>query len=241
VRRVRWFSCGAASAVAAKLDIAEHGPGPVVYCDTGAEHSDNLRFIADCEVWFGCPVETIRSVEYADTWDVWEKTRWLNGPSGARCTGELKVAPRVAYQRPDDIQIIGYTENEKHRADRLQKSFFEVDWRFPLIDRRLSKSDCLAMIERAGIELPMMYRLGFRNNNCIGCPKGKAGYWNMIREHFPPTFDRMVAVTEDLGVKPIELDGERIWLRDLPMGAGRYEAEDISCSFNCAIAEQEIE
>jgi 3'-phosphoadenosine 5'-phosphosulfate sulfotransferase (PAPS reductase)/FAD synthetase len=241
MRRVRWFSCGAASAVAAKLDIVEHGPGPVVYCDTGAEHPDNARFIADCERWFGCEVETIRSETYADTWSVWEKTRWLNGPAGARCTGELKVAPRVAYQRPGDVQIIGYTEDEKHRAERLSANFFEVDWRYPLIDRGLSKSDCLAMVERAGIELPAMYLLGFRNNNCIGCVKGKAGYWNKIREHFPEVFDRMANLTDELGTKPIELDGERIRLRDLPHGAGRYEAEDVSCSFMCAIAEQDIQ
>lgn len=239
-RRVRWFSCGAASAVAAKLDIAKHGAGPVVYCDTGAEHPDNARFMTDCANWFGCEVETIRSEEYHDTWDVWQKTRWLNGPQGARCTGELKVAPRVAYQRPTDIQIIGYTVEEKHRADRLAANFFEVRWRFPLIDAGLTKSDCLAMVERAGIELPMMYRLGFKNNNCIGCVKGKAGYWNKIRQHFPDVFERMCALTDELDVRPIELKGERIRLRDLPEGAGRYEAEEMSCSFMCAMAEQDI-
>lgn len=239
-RRVRWFSCGAASAVAAKIDIRQHGAGPVVYCDTGAEHPDNDRFIAECAIWFGQEIETIRSNEYRDTWEVWERTRWLNGRHGARCTGELKVAPRVAYQRPGDIQIIGYTVEERHRAERLRENFFEVDWRFPLIEAGLSKSDCLAMVERAGIELPMMYKLGFRNNNCIGCVKGGAGYWNKIRDVFPATFDRMCNLTDELGVRPIELDGERIRLRDLPRGAGRYDAEDVSCSFMCAIAEQEI-
>ncbi len=38
--------------------------------------------------------------EYDDTWDVWEKTRWLAGIKGARCTTELKVRPRLAFQRP---------------------------------------------------------------------------------------------------------------------------------------------
>lgn len=240
-RRIRWFSCGAASAVAAKLDIAKYGAGPVVYCDTGAEHPDNARFMADCAAWFGCEVETIGSEEYADTWDVWQKRRYLNGIAGAPCTGELKVAPRLAYQRPFDVQIIGYTVEEAHRAKRLAETFFEVQWVFPLIDAGLSKSDCLAMIERAGIELPVMYRLGYRNNNCIGCVKGKAGYWNKIRRDFPEVFERMAAMEVELGAHLIELGGERIQLRDLPPDAGRYEAEDVSCSFMCAIAEQDME
>ena len=43
-RRVRWFSDGAASAVATKLDIQEHGveAGPVVICDTNAEDEDKV-------------------------------------------------------------------------------------------------------------------------------------------------------------------------------------------------------
>jgi len=42
-----------------------------------------------------------------------------------------------------------------------------------LIDNDLSKENCLAIIDRAGIEIPMMYKLGYNNNNCIGCVKGQ--------------------------------------------------------------------
>ena len=44
-----WFSCGAASAVAAKMSVEKYGDRcEVVYCDTlKYEHSDNLRFLLD--------------------------------------------------------------------------------------------------------------------------------------------------------------------------------------------------
>lgn len=48
MRTLSWFSAGAASAVATKLMLAE-APCEIVYCETGAEHPDNERFIADCE------------------------------------------------------------------------------------------------------------------------------------------------------------------------------------------------
>lgn len=38
MRRVVWFSCGAASAVAAKLAVEKYGDGcTVVYCDTSGD------------------------------------------------------------------------------------------------------------------------------------------------------------------------------------------------------------
>jgi hypothetical protein len=46
-RTIVWFSAGAASAVAAKLTLAE-GPAVLAYTNPGSEHPDNERFIADC-------------------------------------------------------------------------------------------------------------------------------------------------------------------------------------------------
>lgn len=52
-RVVVWFSCGAASAVAAYLAIQKYGDSAVIVnCDTlSSEHPDNLRFFYDVEVW----------------------------------------------------------------------------------------------------------------------------------------------------------------------------------------------
>jgi len=44
------------------------------------------------------------------------------------------------------------------------------------------------MVERAEIELPEMYKLGYEHNNCVGCVKGGMGYWNKIRVDFPLRF-----------------------------------------------------
>lgn len=55
------FSCGAASAVATKLAIAKYGTVEIYYNDPGSEHSDNLRFINDCEKWFGQKVNILKS------------------------------------------------------------------------------------------------------------------------------------------------------------------------------------
>jgi hypothetical protein len=65
-------------------------PALIAYCDTGSEHPDNKRFLADCENWFEHEIKVVKSKKYRDIWDVFTKTRYLVGPKGARCTTELK-------------------------------------------------------------------------------------------------------------------------------------------------------
>ncbi len=246
-RVIVWFSAGAASAVAAKLAVQEFGDRCILaYCDTGSEHSDNVRFIADVSKWVGKPVEILKNEKYEDIWDVFKQTGYLVGVAGARCTTALKKDMRKGFTRPDDIQVFGFTLEEKDRASRFKVNNPEVETDWILIRRELTKQDCLALIHRAGIELPTMYKLGYKNNNCIGCVKGQMGYWNKIRRDFPDVFERMSKVERDMDVaiNKTYIDGERIrvFLDELDPEAGRYEEEpDISCSLFCSWAFSEME
>lgn len=245
-RTVCRFSCGAASAVATKLALAK-ATGDVVihYSDTRSEHADNERFLADCEQWFGMSVTRLTSDRYHDVWDVWEKRKMLvSGSTGfAVCTEELKRMTAERAQRQGDIIVMGYTAEEQHRFDRVRKRNPGENIVAPLIESRLSKADCLAIVERAGIALPAMYALGFRNNNCLGCPRGGMGYWNNIRRHFPEVFDRMARLERDLGhaMLPDGKSGKRVFLDELAPDRGDLATEpEIECSIMCMLAEQDI-
>ena len=234
-RVVVWFSCGAASAVAAKLTLERYPDAILAYCDTGSEHPDNARFMADCEAWLGKPVTVLRSKKYKDTWDVFQKTRYLAGVNGARCTAELKKNVRRDFEQPDDLQIFGFDVTETQRAERFKGNNPEVSCWFPLIDAGMTKPQCFDVLAQAGIELPAMYRLGYRNNNCIGCVKGQAGYWNKIRKDFPETFQRMAKLERELNVALCKTyaggERQRLFLDELPPDFGRYEP--IECGLFC--------
>lgn len=244
-RHLVWFSAGAASAVATKLILSEgHDDVLIAYVNPGSEHADNQRFIADCEAWFGHPVEQFRSDKYRDTWQVWRERRFLVGPTGALCTAELKKRVRYGIQKPDDIQVFGYTADKRDaaRADRFREQNPGVTFHTPLIERGLTKDDCLGMVDRAGIELPVMYRQGFRNNNCIGCVKGGMGYWNMIRIHYPADFQEMSELERDIGHSVLSDESGPVWLDELDPDRGDILTEpSIDCSLLCAIAEEEID
>lgn len=215
-----WFSCGAASAVAGSLAIAKYGSERVelVYCDVSAsEHPDNRRFMRDVEAWLGKAVTVIASKDFATIDDVFERTRYMAGVSGARCTTEMKKVPRFDYQRPDDVHVFGMHAGEEKRIGNLEANNPELRFDWILRDRQVAKGECLAHIQAAGIELPAMYRLGFNNNNCIGCVKATSpAYWLKVREHFPDVFARRVAQSRAIGVRLSRLNGERVFLDELP-------------------------
>jgi hypothetical protein len=238
-RIVSWFSCGAASAVATKLS----SPDVIAYCDTGAEDDDNHRFRLECERWFGTSVTMLKNGKFKDTWDVWQKRKWLSGIEGAPCTSELKVAPRLAFQQPDDIHVFGYTADasDVRRAEALRENWPELNISTPLIDRGITKAACLAMILTAGIKPPRVYAMGFPNANCIPCVKATSpAYWALVRKEFPVQFKRMSDLSKELGARLTRINDERVFIDEIPLDHPVTQAIAPECDFLCQLAEQDF-
>ena len=234
-----WFSCGASSAIASKIAVNKYGSAgcEVVYCDTGSEHQDNKRFLKDVSGWIEKDITILKNEKYSDIWDVFNKTRYLVGHQGARCTYELKRKMREQYQKDGDVHIFGYTAEEEHRAAKFEMRYPDLKTEWILIENGIYKKDCYGMLTKAGIEIPTMYKLGYKNNNCIGCPKGGAGYWNKIRIDFPEVFEMMGKIERTLNISVIRKGKRRIFLDELPKGMGNYTGElDFDCNLMCEIA-----
>lgn len=238
-RTVVWFSCGAASACAAKLAVERFKDVQVVYCDTlASEHYDNICFLLAVEKWIGQPIEILHSADYANIDDVFERTRYMAGIKGARCTVEMKKVPRFNYQQPDDIHIFGLTCDEQKRIRRFVSNNPDLNLHWLLSEEGVTKEACYQMIRDAGIAMPAMYQW-FKNNNCIGCVKAtSAVYWDKTRTHFPEHFARRAAQSRALGVRLCRYKGVRIFLDELPLlNEDTAPEEDIECGPICLTPE----
>lgn len=247
MRTVSWFSCGAASAVATKLALKENPDTIVVYCEVKEEHKDNKRFLKDCEEWFGKKIIVLGNDEYKRSiYEVFWKSKYMSGVLGAPCTGKLKKSLRLDFEEPDDKQVFGYTCEEVGRVERFKNGNPLIDIVTPLIDSGLTKSDVLAIVQDAGIELPEMYKLGYKNNNCMGCVKAASvGYWKKIQIDFPKMFNKAAGMELITGCKLCKytVDGEefRVSLLELPEHIKPMDDTiDIQCGIFCEIAEDII-
>lgn len=247
-RVVCQFSCGAASAVATKLAIEKYGAAVhIVNAFVEEEEEDNRRFLADCERWFGMPIVVLRDEKYgASAFAVWEKNRFIVNRNGAPCSKALKRKVLDAYHQPGDLLVIGYTADSRDaaRLDRFIDANADTRVWAPLIEASITKRECYERVNAAGIELPLAYREGFHNANCLCCPKGGMGYWNKIRRVRPANFERMARLQDLLGpgshfFKPMTKDGPRVSLRMLPPDAGRFEDEQpFECGATCELPDQ---
>jgi hypothetical protein len=235
-----WFSCGAASAVAAKLTLEKYGHNnkiSIINNPIEEEHEDNQRFLKDVEDWLAHPIEFATREKYPNQSckEVWEDRRFMSGPMGAPCTLELKKKARQEWENRNnpDYTVLGFTVEESNRADRFRLT--ERDTLLtPLIDAGYDKQMCFNVLVGAEIELPAIYKHGFPNANCIGCVKAtSATYWNLVRKEFPEVFEDRAKQSREIGAKLVYYKGKRIQLDELPKDAVGRKLKDYD--FECGI------
>jgi len=201
---IAWWSGGITSAVTCKLCVDAFGPESVlvVFIDTHNEDDDTFRFMRDCEAWYGCKIQSISNKNYDNIQEVWEKHLSLNVANGAICSAELKRRVRQDFQNRNiySCQAFGFEITEYSRAKNMTKNYPNSRPIFPLITEVLTKEDCIAYVQKAGINPPNTYALGFSNNNCFktGCVQGGIGYWQKMQNQFPEKFDVMAALEHRL-------------------------------------------
>jgi len=238
-----WFSCGAASAVAAKLTVERYGKTcdvRLVNNPVAEEDADNLRFLRDVEQWTGVEVEFARNADYpnASAVEVWDRRGGMAFPNGAPCTVSLKKHARQQWEKANPVQwhVLGFTADERRRHERFilteRANVLPV-----LIDAGLTKEDCYQMIRDAGIELPRVYAQGYPNANCIGCVKATSStYWNHVRQWHPEVFEERAEQSRRLGARLVRHKGARIFLDELPADAiGRplKSMKAVECGLFC--------
>jgi len=239
---VVWFSCGAASAVAAKKTIEKYGMDcciKVVNNPVKEEHPDNRRFLSDIETWINKKIEIAINDQYPDcsAQKVWEDRKYMSGNDGAPCTVQLKKEARKQWEmkNPFDWLVLGFTSEEQARADNFIR--YERRNLIPiLLHEGISKQDCIHILQKEGIEIPEMYRLGYPNANCIGCVKASSPtYWNHVRKVDPRVFEARAKLSRELGVRLVRVKGVRIFLDELkPTDTGAsLKSMQIECGIFC--------
>jgi len=198
---VAWFSAGVSSAVATKLMI--ENVDKIIYQHIDDQEDDTLRFVRDCETWFGKPIEIIQS-PLKSVNNACRYRAYVNGIRGAACSRMLKRMLRVEWEREHRFfntfrYVWGMDTKEADRANRITDDMREDQHEFPLIERKLSKTDAHGILREARIKRPRMYDMGYPNNNCRGCVKGGKGYWNKIRVDMPEVFKARSVMERDIG------------------------------------------
>lgn len=126
-----------------------------------------------------------------------------NGGMGRRqCTREAKIAPiRAELRRLLGLakgqhatkfkveQWIGISTDEMQRMASAREKWIIHRW--PLIEARISRGDCMAWLNRHGYPIPP-------KSSCIGCPFHSDAFWREMQSTDPGAFADAVAVDHAL-------------------------------------------
>jgi len=238
--KVCWLSAGVSSFVAGWLagDVDKW-----IYIDIADQHEDSIRFIKDCEKVIGKEVEILKSSQYRTVEECVLAFGGFKNPYNnfAPCTNWLKKRVRKQWEREhEDCELTyvwGFDLKEKARAERTIEANPQAAHEFPLLDKGLSKEEVHGYFERNfDFKRPLMYDLGYPNNNCIGCVKGGMGYWNRIRADFPEVFKARAELERKVGHSILK----GCYLDELDPNKGRSNMEILpDCGIMCYLAEKE--
>jgi hypothetical protein len=196
----------------------------------------------DVERWINHPIEVISSSKFRDVEEVFEHFKFMAGIHGAPCTREMKKVPRFEFEATNDLQIFGLTADETRRIDLFETNNYHLELEWNLYDAGITKQQCYQMVKAAGIELPVMYKIGFNNNNCIGCVKASSAvYWDRVRRFFPDVFSRRAIQSRKIGARLVRYKGKRVFLDQLPsLVLDEAPEEDIECGPVCVKSEDRL-
>lgn len=211
-----------------------------IYIDIDDQHPDSIRFVKDCESAIGQKIRILRARDYRCVEDCVRAFGGFRANNGfAPCTNWLKKRVRKEWEaenREYELTYVwGYDGNELNRAEKMVEENPQAKHQFPLIEQGLEKEAVHGLFEHMfQFKRPLMYDLGYPNNNCIGCIKGGMGYWNHIRRDFPEVFESRSKLERMVGFSILKDKDGPIYLDELDPDRGDMEIEIFpECGLMC--------
>lgn len=200
------FSSGSGSAVSAKRVAERFGVDDLVllFADVNGEHPDNYRFLIEAAAWVGGQLVVLDN-DGRTIWDVFEKSRFLGNTRVDLCSRVLKREPMRRWleqnmEPAETVVYLGFDWTEEHRFVRAKPFWKPWTIEAPMLwEPIMDKADAIAAMASAGVEAPLLTRMGFPHANCGGgCVKAGARQFKKLLRELPEEFARWETEEEKL-------------------------------------------
>ena len=229
VRHVLSFGGGVNSVALMIWLLKEQRPlDEVVFADTGVELPETYGYLPVVEDYLACHqvkfTRLLARVRGRDLYETcWERKvfpstiwRWS--------TRDFKVKPIHRYYRSLGMHINQYLAIAFDEFTRMKTSRVSyVTNIYPLVSQRATRADCIALIQQAGLPLPV-------KSSCFFCPFSSLDRWKWLYEKHPDLYEKSVALEERSKHFPDQRLTDQIFrkrasvtLRELPMYFDRAE------------------
>ena len=216
--------------------MAAHGeiepmPNCAIFADTGWEPKavyDHLQWLMSNNV-LPFPVHIVnngniremltRKGSYNDVPFFFVSNKGRKGIGRRQCTHQFKLRPLMWKQR----ELLGKGRHDRIPAgecviwigistdEAMRMKPASADWqqnRWPLIEKRMNRNDCLRWLEQHGYPLPP-------RSACIGCPYNSDARWRHLRDNAPDEWADAVTLDKIIREPGGAVRGQRFMHRSL--------------------------
>lgn len=191
------ISGGKASAWCAGWALKNYPKDDVIlyFNDTKWEHKDLYRFLDELAVYFDKEITFDSDGRSPES--LFYDNRAIANNRMPFCSRILKAERLQAFYKDGDTLVFGIGVDESQRINRLVGVYQTVavktgKWpklRFPLISENMTSEKVNDWLTSIGIQEPLLYRLGFKHNNCSGgCVRAGKKHWKMLYEKLPEVY-----------------------------------------------------
>lgn len=234
-------------ALAAMSALGELEPAIAIHSDTRREREETYTFAAKWTEWLearGVRVITVTASNsahrlYPESGSVFmpaftnarrQRRRSYGGQLRRQCTSRWKIDPLIKAVRGiagnDPVSMwLGISWDEMHRAKPAREAGMTNRW--PLIEKRMTRSHCEEWLRRNGLEVPV-------KSACWSCPLHSTASWRSLSAG-----DRQKAIALDEQLRDARpnmktfLSAKRVPLTQVYAGieaqADMFEFENDSC------------
>lgn len=157
-------------------------------------------------------IETLAGRVFATKRSVPIPAYMSNGAPGNRsCTIDFKIKVIARWLKQHGAAIanpamvgLGISLDESQRM-RLDSGIAWEKLEYPLIDLRLKRTDCMKIIEEAGLPVPP-------KSSCFFCPFHRPSEWNRIKRDEPELFQQAIAIECKINETRQVIKRDRVYL-----------------------------
>jgi len=167
----------------------------VVFADTGGEVTEtyeHLKFIDSYLSRYDIPFKIVRS-KNGELYDTCMRRKVIPSQIWRWCTRDYKITPIYAYYRSLKVHVNQYLgiayEERKRTRDSGVKYATNL---FPLVDKELTRQDCIEIIGSLDFDFPLPVRSG-----CLFCPFNSLSRWKEIYENHRDLYLKAMILEEN--------------------------------------------
>ncbi len=215
----------------------------VVFADTGGETPDTYKAVEIARSYFQqheIPFSVVQAQSRGTTlYGTALRRRVIPSVHWRWCTRDFKVNPIHKFYRGLNRpvrQYVGIAFDEIHRMRDSRDAL--ITNLYPLVDKRLTRQDCVDIISQAGLPVP-------ERSGCYFCPFNSSERWKWMLRNYPDLFEKAIELEEhskhfprqrltDQVFRERDIITLRQYRKRLEIGDDSQEAPDgIACGGEC--------